>query len=132
MPHSVTAFVPSYLLLGLLPYNPLLPNNSYYRPIDEAHKFTNERTIQHHNKNKVRYLAQFLPVKFKVDGDVMYDEFHYPNTLKLTSSYSGLYKILKQLSDLKFEIDKPRQYFKRNSEIVHSTKLQYYNHPENF
>ena len=131
-PHAVTTFAPSYLLLGQLPYNPLLPNNSYYPPVDEARKLAKEKTIQYHYKNKVRYDARFLPVKFKVGDDVMYEEFHYPNTRKLTSPYSGPYKILKQLSDVNFEIDKPSPHFQRNSEIVHSSKLRYYNHPENF
>ena len=51
-PHSVTIFSPSYLLLGQKPYNPLLPNNSYYPPVDEAHKLAKKRTIQYHNSNK--------------------------------------------------------------------------------
>ena len=46
-------------------------------------------------------------MKFKVDDDDMYEEFHYPNTHELTSPYSGPYKILKQLSEVSFEIDRP-------------------------
>lgn len=45
IPLSVTQFVPSYLLLGKLPYNPLVPNNNYYTPVDEARKLAKERTI---------------------------------------------------------------------------------------
>ena len=62
----------------------------------------------------------------------MYEEFYYPNAHKLTLPYSGLYKILKQFFDVKYEIDKPSPDFKKNSEIVHFSKLQCYNHPENF
>ena len=56
--------------------------------------------------------------------DVMYEEFHYPNTRKLTSLYSGPYKILKHLSDVNFEIDKPRPQFK---EILKLSILPNYN-----
>lgn len=131
-PHSVTQFTPSYLLLGKLPYDPLLPNNSYYPPVDEARRLAKENTISYHNKNKVRYDARFLPAKFNVGDTVLYEEFHYPNTRKLSPPYSGPYTILKKLSDVNFEIDKPSPHFKRNSEIVHSTKLRYYNSPQNF
>ena len=62
----------------------------------------------------------------------MYEEFHYLNSRKLTSPYSGPNKILKQLSDVNFEIDKPSPHFQRNFKIVHSSKLRYYNPPENF
>ena len=84
MPHSVTTFSQSYLLLGQLPYNPSLPNNSYYLPVDEECKLAKERTLQYHNKNKVRYNTKFLSVKFKAGDGVMNKEFHYPNTHKLT------------------------------------------------
>ena len=43
--HTVTTFSPSYLLLGQLTYNSLLRNNSYYPPVDEAHKLAKEKTI---------------------------------------------------------------------------------------
>lgn len=131
-PHSVTQFNPSYLLLGKLPYDPPLPNNSYYPHVDEARKLAKERTIAYHIKNKVHYDARFLPVTFKVGDNVIYEEFHYPNTRKLSPPYSGPYTILKKLSDVNFEINKPSPHFKRNSEIVHSSKLRYYNPPQNF
>ena len=56
-PHAVTKFSPSYLLLGQLPYDPLIPYNNYYSPVDEACKLAKKRPIQYHNKNKVRYDA---------------------------------------------------------------------------
>ena len=74
--------------------------------------------MQYHNKNKVRYDAQFLPVKFKVSDNVMHEEFHYPNTCKLTSSYFDPYKILNQLSEVSFVMDRPNPHFKRSSEIT--------------
>lgn len=62
----------SYLLLGKLLYDPLLSNNSYFSPVDEAKKIAKGRTITYNNKNKVCYCAHILPVKFKVDDTVMY------------------------------------------------------------
>ena len=132
MPHTVSTFAPSYRLLDQLPYNPQVPNNSYYPLVDEACKLTKDKITQYRSKSKVRYDARFFSVKFKVSDDVMYEEFHYPSARKLTSPYSEPYKILKQLSDVNFEIDKPSPHFQRNSEIVHSSKLRYYNPPENF
>ena len=52
-PHSVTKFLLSYLLLGNLPYEPVLPNNRYNPPVDEVCKFAKERTIQFRNEIKV-------------------------------------------------------------------------------
>ena len=89
-------------------------------------KLAKEIKIQYCKKNKIRYKTQYLSVKFKVGNDIMHEEFNNPNSHKLTSPYSGPYKILKQLSDVNFEIDNPSLHFKRKSEIVHSCKLSYY------
>lgn len=66
------------------------------------------------------------PSKLKNDHNVEYEKFHCPNTCRLSPSYSGLYSILNQPSDLNFEIYKPSLHFKRNSEIVPSFKFGYY------
>ena len=71
-------------------------------------------------------------MKFKVGDDVFYEGFHYPNTHKLTPTYSGPYKIFNQLSEIFFEIDRQNSHFKRSSEILHSSKLRFYNHSQNF
>ena len=62
----------------------------------------------------------------------MHEEFHYPYTCKLTSQNSGSCKILNQLSEVSFEVDRPNPHFKRSSEIVRSSNLRFYNHPQNF
>lgn len=62
----------------------------------------------------------------------MYKEFHYTNTCILGPPYSGIHTILNQLFYVNFEIDKPGLHFNRNSEIIHSSKLKYYNFPQNF
>ena len=71
-------------------------------------------------------------MKLKIFDDDMHEEFHYPNTHKLTTPYSGPYKILNQLSEASLEIDRLNPHFKGTSEIVHSSKLRFYNHPQNF
>ena len=71
-------------------------------------------------------------MKFKVDDNVMYEKFHYSNTCQLIPPYSGPYKILNKLSDVSFKTDKPNPQFKWTSEFVHSSKLRFYNDPQNF
>ena len=61
-----------------------------------------------------------------------YEEFHYPNTHKLIPPNSGSYKILNQLSEVSFKIDRSNPHFKYTSEIEHSFKLRFYNYPQNF
>ena len=51
-------------------------------------------------------------MKFKVGNDVMYEEFYYHYTCKLTSPYFGSHKILNQLSKVSFDIDRPNPQFK--------------------
>ena len=51
---------------------------------------------------------------------------NFINTHKLTPKHSDFYKSLNQLPKI-FEIDIPNQYFKRTSEIVHYSKLRFYN-----
>ena len=82
--------------------------------------------MQYHDKNKVRYDARFLPVKFKVGDDDMH-EFHYPNAPKLTSRYFSPYKVLNELSEVSFEINTLNPHFKQKSEIVHFSKLRFCN-----
>lgn len=131
-PHNVTKFSPAYLMLGKFPHKNLIDNQEIYPPIEEARKIARERTIKHHAINKERYDTHFKESKFNVGDIVMYEEFHYPNTPKLTPPYSGPYKILKQISNVNFEIDKPNALTKKDSEIVHCTRLRHFNPAENF
>lgn len=129
-PHSVTQMTPAYLLLGTLPYETHNSNQNFYPPLNEARRLAKERTIAYHKRNKVKYDARFVESKFNVGDLVLYEEFQYPNTRKLTSPYSGPYTILKQVSKVNYEIDKPNFYNNRESEIVHACKLRYYNDPK--
>ena len=99
MPQSVTKFSPSNLLQGNVPDNPVLLNNNYYLPVVETCKLVKKAQYKIITKIKSDKMLNFsLPVKFKVEDDVMDEEFHYPNSRKLTPPYSGPYKILNQLS----------------------------------
>ena len=50
----------------------------------------------------------------------------YPiTTRKLSLPYSGSYKIINQLYELNIKIDKPSPHFKRNTEIMHPSRIGY-------
>lgn len=126
-PHSITQFPPAYLLFGSLPYDPPLQENCY-PPVDEARKIAKNRTIEFHNKSKKRYDQHFTEAKFEPGNLVIYEEFQYPNTRKLSQPFSGPYTILKKCSDVTYEIDRSNYHTKRKSEIVHASRLRFF-HP---
>lgn len=131
-PHSVTGFPPVYLMYGELPFEISFQENKIYPPVEEARKIAKERTKQYYNVNKIRYDKRFQQAKFKVGDLVLYEEFQYPNTRKLTPPYSGPYSILRKCSDVLFEIDRPNSLYKTPTEIVHSTRLRFFHPSENF
>ncbi|GBN47966.1 hypothetical protein AVEN_84124-1 [Araneus ventricosus] len=98
-PHSITKYPPAYLLLGTLPYNSPIGQNSYYEPVNEARNLTLQRTIDYHSRNKIRYDECFVDKKFNPGDRVVYEEFHYPNTRKLSLPFSGTYEIIKESSE---------------------------------
>ncbi|GBN83835.1 Retrovirus-related Pol polyprotein from transposon 17.6 [Araneus ventricosus] len=106
-PHSITKYPPAYLVLGTLPYDSPIGQNSYYEPVNEARNLALQRTIDYHNKNKIRYDARFVDKKFNPGDLVVYVEFHYPNTRKLSPPFSGPYEIIKECSEVTYEINKP-------------------------
>ncbi|GFT35921.1 retrotransposable element Tf2 protein type 1 [Trichonephila clavipes] len=69
---------------------------------------------------------------FKVGDLVMYEEFQYPNTRKLSPPYSGPYTVLRKCSDVLFEIDRPNALNKTDTELVHSVRLRHFYPSENF
>ena len=128
-PHSVTNFPPAYLLFGQLPYNS--PHNQeIYPPVKDALKIAKERTINFHQKNKRNYDKHYVEPNFNVGDQVIYEEFRYPNTRKLTANFNGPYTIIKKLSEVNYEIDRPNYHTGANSEIVHVSKLRHYYSPE--
>ncbi|GFY34960.1 retrovirus-related Pol polyprotein from transposon 17.6 [Trichonephila clavipes] len=123
-PHSITKYPPAYLLFGLLPYQSPIDQNNYYEPVDEAHELALQRTIDYHIKNKIRYDARCIEKKFNPGDLVVFEEFQYPNTRKLSSPFSGPYEIIKLCSKVTCEINKPNSMAKKDSQIVHISKLR--------
>ncbi len=130
-PHTVTKFTPAYLLFGNLPFDSPIDQNTY-PSLNEARTLAKTRTIEYHQKNKTRYDTKFDESKFKPGDVVIYEEFEYPNTRKLTSPYSGPYKIVNKLSEVNYEIDRENYHTKKATEVVHASKLRFYYPPEKF
>ncbi|GFU87631.1 integrase catalytic domain-containing protein [Trichonephila clavipes] len=133
-PHDVTGFPPAYLMFGTLPYDSPLPNQVKlnYPPIQQARQIAVNRTIKHHKINKQRYDKHYVDAKFKVGDLVLYQNFSYPNSSKLQSPYNGPSKVVRKLSNVIYEIDKPNQYTGKLTDIVHSTRLKPFHSKSNF
>ncbi|GFW57003.1 transposon Tf2-6 polyprotein [Trichonephila clavipes] len=133
-PHDVTGFPPAYLTFGILPYDSPLPNQVKlnYPPIQQARQIAVNRTIKHHKINKQRYDKHYVDAKFKVGDLVLYQNFSYTHSSKLQSPYNGPFKIVKKLSDVTYEIDKPNQYTGKLTDIVHSTRLKPFHSKSDF
>ncbi|GFV60076.1 transposon Tf2-11 polyprotein [Trichonephila clavipes] len=69
--------------------------------------------------------------KFNPGDFVVYEEFQYPNTRKLSSPFSGPYEIIKQCSEVTYETNKPNSLAKKDSQIVHISKLRCFYSPDN-
>ncbi|GFV61979.1 retrotransposable element Tf2 protein type 3 [Trichonephila clavipes] len=131
-PHTITGFPPTYLMYGNLPFEISLKDNEIYPPLEEERKLAKERTEQYYKINKIRYDKKFQEADFKVGDLVMYEEFQYPNTRKLSPPYSGPYTVLRKCSDVLFEIDRPNALNKTDTELVHSVRLRHFHPSENF
>ncbi|GFT52779.1 retrotransposable element Tf2 protein type 1 [Trichonephila clavipes] len=107
-------------------------HNEIYPPLEEARKLAKERTEQYYKINKIGYDKKFQEDDFKVGDLVMYEEFQYPNTRKLSPPYSGPYTVLRKCSDVLFEIDRPNALNKTDTELVHSVRLRHFHPSENF
>ncbi|GFX72445.1 retrotransposable element Tf2 protein type 1 [Trichonephila clavipes] len=119
-------------MYGNLPFEISLKDNEIYPPLEEARKLAKERTEQYYKINKIRYDKKFQEADFKVGDLVMYEEFQYPNTRKLSPPYSGPYTVLRKCSDVLFEIDRPNALNKTDTELVHSVRLRHFHPSENF
>ncbi|GFV36465.1 transposon Tf2-11 polyprotein [Trichonephila clavipes] len=130
-PHTITGFPPTYMF-GNLPSEMSLKDNEICTPIEEARKLAEVKTEQYYKINKIRYDEKFQESGFKVGDLVIYGEFHYPNTRKLSPLYSGPYTVLRKCSDLLFEIDRLNDDNKTDIGLVHSVCLRHFHSSENF
>ncbi|GFW16994.1 transposon Tf2-11 polyprotein [Trichonephila clavipes] len=114
-------------------HSTLFDQNNYYEPVDEARELALQRTIDYHIKNKIRYDARCMEKKFNKGDLVVYEEFQYPipNTRKLSTPFYGYYEIIKQCSEVTYEINKPNSLAKKDSQIVHTPKLRCFYSPDN-
>ncbi|GFT49506.1 retrotransposable element Tf2 protein type 1 [Trichonephila clavipes] len=119
-------------MYGNLPFNISLRDNEIHPPIEEARKLAKERTEQYYKIKKIMYDKKFQEADFKVGELVMYEEFQYPNTRKLSPPSSGPYTVLRKCSDVFFEIDRPNAFNKTNTELVRSVRLRHFHPSENF
>ncbi|UYV61135.1 K02A2.6-like [Cordylochernes scorpioides] len=122
-----------YLLLGIPPYDTTTDLNlQTYPPIEESRKLAIQRTQKSHENSKIIYDKTHPIPDFKIGDQVLVQTFFYPNTGKLTSKYNGPYTILKQLSPVTYEINRPNQPQKKQTEIIHANKLKHFHPSDNF
>ncbi|UYV74999.1 hypothetical protein LAZ67_12002048 [Cordylochernes scorpioides] len=126
--HTITGFTPKFLYYGIQPQY-IEHTTEKHTPIENARKLSIERTIKSHEHSKQLYDIKHPEPIFKVGDQVLVKTFIYPNTGKLTQRYKGPFKILKQLSPVTYEIDKPNIPQNKKTEIIHSNKLKLF-YPE--
>ncbi|UYV77306.1 hypothetical protein LAZ67_15000449, partial [Cordylochernes scorpioides] len=131
-PHSITGYTPTYLLYGKLPYDPPLKESEFYPPIDTARTNAYNNTLKFHQINKIRYDQHYQPSTFKVGDKVWLQTFYHPDNRKLMPPMSGPFTILKQISPVNYEIDKPQSNLGKTTMVIHSSKLRPYYSKEGF
>ncbi|UYV66601.1 hypothetical protein LAZ67_4002266 [Cordylochernes scorpioides] len=131
-PHSITGYTPTYLLYGKLPYDPPLKESEFYPPIDTARTNAYNNTLKFHQINKIRYDQHYQPSTFKVGDKVLLQTFYHPDNRKLMPPMSVPFTILKQISPVNYEIDKPQSNLGKTTMVIHSSKLRPYYSKEGF
>ena len=63
----------------------------------DALKIAKERDIKFHQKNKRNYDKHYVELNFNLVDQVIYEEFRYTNTRKLTANFNGPYAIIKKI-----------------------------------
>ncbi|UYV61886.1 hypothetical protein LAZ67_1006958, partial [Cordylochernes scorpioides] len=126
--HTTTGFTPKFLYYGIQPQY-IEHDTVTHTPIEKARKLAIERTIKSHEHSKQLYDIKHPEPIFKEGDQVLVKTFIYPNTGKLTQRYIGPFTILKQLSPVTYEINKPNIPQRKQTEIIHSNKLKLF-YPE--
>ncbi|UYV75023.1 hypothetical protein LAZ67_12002130 [Cordylochernes scorpioides] len=126
--HTTTGFTPKFLYYGIQPQY-IEHDTVTHTPFEKARKLAIERTIKSHEHIKQLYDIKHPEPIFKEGDQVLVKTFIYPNTGKLTQRYIGPFTILKQLSPVTYEINKPNLPQRKQTEIIHSNKLKLF-YPE--
>ncbi|UYV63912.1 hypothetical protein LAZ67_2005991 [Cordylochernes scorpioides] len=131
-PHSITGYTPSHLLYGKHPYDPPLKESEFYPPRKTARTNAYNNTLKFHQINKIRYDQHYQPSTFKVGDKVWLQTFYHPDNRKLMPPILGPFTILKQISPVNYEIDKPQSNLGKTTMVIHSSKLRPYYPIEGF
>lgn len=126
-PHEVTQFPPSYLMHGVVSYPHHITDN--LPTLEDARKLAVRHSLDYHRKNKVLYDKRFLPGEFATGDAVLYETPWHPNRGKLSPVMEGPYTVLKKVSPVNYEIDRPVLPIGRQTDVVHISKLRLYHPP---
>ncbi|RWS23870.1 Retrotransposable element Tf2 protein type 3-like protein [Leptotrombidium deliense] len=129
-PHEVTGFSPAFLMFGRQPYQQII--ESPIRTIEESRKLAVERSLKYHQKNKIIYDKKFTPAEFNVGDKVLIETMWHPNNGKLTPAMEGPFLILKKISRVSYEVNRPVRPLGRNSDVIHISKIRRYLPPDEF
>lgn len=103
-PHSVTSFVPTYLLTGI-PSSPIPPSLVRPHNYETDKALALERSIKYHQYNKKLYQRNKLDVNFNVDDLVYVTDGNKMNRNKLDPIRIGPYQITSRLSNNVFQVN---------------------------
>ncbi|UYV76730.1 hypothetical protein LAZ67_14001898 [Cordylochernes scorpioides] len=117
-PHSVTGFLPIYLMFGVLPPE-LSDHTTPYPDIDRVRKIAHTKTQNKHIKDKNAYDQRHKQPHFEIGDLVIVKIYHHPNTGKLAPYFTGPYTILEIISPNVVRIDRPNQPLQRDTDTVH-------------
>ncbi|UYV63200.1 K02A2.6-like [Cordylochernes scorpioides] len=82
--------------------------------------------------NKIIYDQHYQPSTFKVGDKVWLQTFYHPDNRNLMPPMFGPFTILKQISPVNYEIDKPQSNLGKTTMVIHSSKLRPYYPKEGF
>jgi len=119
-------------MYGDLPYPPPLGEGSHYPPLEQARKVAVQRSLLQHARTKALYDRRYQQASFQPGDMVMLETFYHPNSGKLKEPMHGPFKILRKISPVSFEINRPNQPLHRKTDIVHAAKLRAYHSPADF
>ena len=119
-PHSVTKFSPSYLLIGVKPFEPLI--NGPELTLDSARKQAFDNSMRNHEINKSYYDKKHISTEFKV-GDLVYVENKNEiNRRKLEPLMSGPFKVVGKLSKISYLVECDKK--GKQNDVYHISKLR--------